>query len=93
MRTIGSPPYIRWASSPQIQPNVRLSERIIAEAKRNAKKSGVLLGMSPEQVIGSSWGKPRSINRTTGSYGTHEQWVYGGAYLYFQNGGLKSIQH
>jgi len=33
------------------------------------------------------------INRTTGSYGTHEQWVYGGSYLYFQNGVLTTIQN
>lgn len=43
-----------------------------------------------------SWGEPDDINRTTGSWGTHEQWVYGEYdcdYLYFENGVLTSIQN
>ena len=41
-----------------------------------------------------SWGKPDDINTTIGSYGTHEQWVYGnGYYLYFENGKLTNIQN
>ena len=41
-----------------------------------------------------AWGKPRSINKTTGSWGTHEQWVYGsGNYLYFSGNKLTSIQN
>ncbi|MDR0658815.1 MAG: hypothetical protein LBG18_07795 [Mediterranea sp.] len=41
-----------------------------------------------------SWGEPRGINRTTGSYGVHEQWVYGSSsYLYFENGILTTIQN
>lgn len=63
-------------------------------------KSGNLMrGMTEAEVIaaiGSNWTK----NRSTGSYGVHEQWVlphnsmrdrrYG--YLYFQNGILVSWQ-
>lgn len=40
-----------------------------------------------------SWGEPLDINTTTGSYGTHEQWVYGTSYLYFENGILTTIQN
>lgn len=41
-----------------------------------------------------SWGEPESINKTTGSYGTHEQWVYGSYnYLYFENDKLTAIQN
>ena len=68
-----------------------------AEAKAEAsrrKKEGVSIGMTQEEVIASSWGKPQSVNRTTGTWGTHEQWVYGGKnYLYFENGTLSSIQN
>ena len=39
-----------------------------------------------------SLGEPDRINSTTGNYGKHEQWVYKGAYLYFENGVLKSFQ-
>jgi|GEM_PF-3174218 len=57
----------------------------------------VLIGMTSQQVIASR-GTPHEINRTTGEWGVHEQWVmhsdeialdsqdkeYG--YIYFENG-------
>lgn len=43
-------------------------------------------------------GNPYEINRTIGSYGTHEQWVYNALYtsamyVYFDNGKLTTIQN
>lgn len=65
-----------------------------AKEKAKAKTEGVRIGMTQEQVRNSNWGNPKSVNRTTGSYGTHEQWVYGGNnYLYFDNGILTTIQN
>lgn len=65
-----------------------------AAAKAAAKRQGVTIGMSKEQVLGSSWGKPQNVNRTINAYGEREQWVYGGRnYLYFENGTLTSIQN
>jgi hypothetical protein len=64
-----------------------------AAAKR---KEGVTLGMSKEDVLASSWGKPDKINSTHNAYGTHEQWVYRSrisGYLYFDNGRLTSVQN
>ena len=58
---------------------------LIAEGK-------VRIGMSKE-ACQLSWGKPKKINKTTGSYGVHEQWVYDSSYLYFENGKLTSIQN
>ena len=50
-------------------------------------------GMTAEQCR-AAWGNPRDINRTTGAYGVHEQWVYGGHnYLYFEDGILTTIQN
>jgi hypothetical protein len=66
-----------------------------AEAARK-KREGVRLGMSPEDVLASSWGMPDKINRTTRASGTSEQWVYrerGEGYLYFDNDVLTSIQN
>jgi len=61
------------------------------------KKEGVSLGMSADDVLKSSWGKPRKINRTafsaSGREHEHEQWVYDGGYLYFENGVLTSVQN
>lgn len=60
--------------------------KIILEGK-------VRIGMNQVMVL-ESWGYPSNgINKTTGSYGTHEQWCYGGGvYLYFTNGKLTTIQ-
>lgn len=76
----------------------------IARRERLIKKYGkdygetiadnkVRIGMT-KQMCEDSWGKPKSINRTTNTYGTSEQWIYGsGNYLYFDNNKLKSIQN
>lgn len=40
-----------------------------------------------------SWGAPRDINKSTYSWGTHEQWCYYSSYLYFKDGILTSIQN
>ncbi|GAH38631.1 unnamed protein product [marine sediment metagenome] len=51
--------------------------------------------MTKEQVE-VSWGKPRDINKSVGSWGVHEQWIYRkfshSTYLYFENGILTSWQ-
>lgn len=53
----------------------------------------VRIGMTKQMCL-ESWGEPDDINTTIGSYGTHEQWVYGnGYYLYFENGKLTNIQN
>ena len=53
----------------------------------------VSIGMTDE-MCELSWGKPDDINRTIGSWGVHEQWVYpGGNYLYLENGELVTIQN
>ncbi len=52
----------------------------------------VKIGWSKSMCI-SSWGKPRTINRTTTLYGIHEQYVYSmKKYLYFENNILTTIQ-
>ncbi len=51
----------------------------------------VFLGMTREQVI-ESWGEPSSKNVTIVASGRHEQWVYHGRYLYFDNNLLTGIQ-
>ena len=49
--------------------------------------------MSMQDAVDSNWGKPRKVNRSTYKFGVHEQWVYDGGYLYFENGVLTSIQN
>jgi len=62
--------------------------------------SKVYLGMTVEQAR-AKFGYPWSNNRTVGSWGTYEQWVYRNmlaepgdvCYLYFENGILTSWQN
>lgn len=66
----------------------------IAEEKKLRKSKGVSIGMTQADVLASSWGKPKYINRTTTPLRSREQWVYGnGNYLYFEDGTLTSIQN
>lgn len=55
----------------------------------------VHIGMTAAQAR-AGWGAPSSINRSTYSFGVHEQWVYGeyggSGYLYFEDGVLTSMQ-
>jgi len=51
------------------------------------------IGMTPEEVLAGRWGEPLRVNSTTTKRGVREQWVYAsGAYLYFRNGRLETIQ-
>ena len=62
------------------------------QAKIAKRKQGVSVGMSQQDVLDSSWGRPERINQTVTGRGIREQWVYPGAqYLYFEDGVLTSI--
>ena len=53
----------------------------------------VRIGMT-RAMCREAWGSPEDINTMSGSWGVHEQWVYGlSSYLYFENGILSSIQN
>lgn len=55
----------------------------------------IRLGFTRDQVI-AAWGRPYDVNRTTYSFGVHEQWVYGeygGSYVYFEDGVVRTIQN
>jgi hypothetical protein len=60
----------------------------IVEAIKGQK---IMLGMTAKQVE-LSWGKPEDVNRSVGSWGVHEQWVYGRQYVYLENGKVSSYQ-
>ncbi len=61
--------------------------------KARRKREGVSIGMTQDEVVASSWGKPRKVNRTTRANSIREQWVYDGGYLYFQDGILTTVQN
>lgn len=72
----------------------RLAEELeFAEQKEmeNMKKEPKL-GMTEEEVLNSTWGKPKKRNKTTATWGTSEQWVYSNnRYIYFDNGIVTAI--
>jgi hypothetical protein len=70
----------------------RAAETVQARALK--KRSGVSIGMSKQDVLDSSWGKPQMINRNINASGVSEQWVYpAGSYLYFEGDVLTTIQN
>lgn len=74
--------------------DARIQAKADADAKAKASTEGVRIGMTTQQCIDSSWGRPDSINRTTTASGVSEQWVYGDtSYLYFDSGILTDIQN
>ncbi len=87
--------YVLTASPSDVAATERKAKAKAAAASAAWKaRGGVRAGMTAKQVLASNWGRPNSVNRTTGSYGVHEQWVYGdNNYLYFENGVLRTIQN
>lgn len=68
--------------------------KLQAAEKARKKREGVTIGMSQQDALDSSWGKPDRVNRTTTASGVREQWVYGDrGYLYFTNGVLTAVQN
>jgi hypothetical protein len=63
------------------------TDSIISPKTRAAPR----IGMTKEQVLASTWGKPNKINKASGTPGAREQWVYGSRYLYFENSILVGI--
>jgi len=74
---------------------------ITGEESRLIQQNKIARGMS-ERALVISWGKPRRINTSTGSWGTRKQYVYGGFYgkyistkanyVYVRNGVVDSWQ-
>ncbi len=63
------------------------------EIKNLIRLRKIRRGMTKKQAE-ASWGYPDDINKTVGSWGVHEQWVYPNyQYLYFENGTLTSWQN
>lgn len=81
----------RAAYERDIRANIEFSDR----EKEAILHNMLFLGMSRKALI-ESWGPPLDINRTVGSFGTHEQFVYPGkskyenVYVYLENGYITS---
>lgn len=80
------------AAAAAVAEKARQDAAAAAEAARLAR-GPARIGMTKEQVLASSWGRPRDVVRSTTAAGTVEQWFYGGHNLLeFDNGKLVRIQ-
>ena len=85
---------------------VATHQELSEEASSAILRGDLLIGMRAEVVV-AVLGKPYDINRTTGSWGVHEQWCYLNpateryypgwerlkyAYVYLENGKVTSWQ-
>ena len=58
------------------------------------KEDKIRIG-APSVILLYVYGKPDDINKSTGSWGVHEQWVYRSydVYIYVENGKITSWQN
>jgi hypothetical protein len=68
------------------------SDKYEAEVFNKLEQGKYWLGMTDE-IARFSLGNPKDVNRSTGSYSVHEQWVYSSNYFYFENGVVTSYQN
>ena len=84
------------ASLPALrEKNAELKAALVKKsaAEEGAKARGVNLGMTADEVLGSSWGRPRRVLRGPMADGDAAQWTYpGGSELYFRDGKLVKIR-
>lgn len=94
---------IIFKKSQIVKQQKELSEKLVKQSMidkygeldaNRIQKHSYWLGMTDEMAR-ESLGNPTDINRSVGSWGTHEQWVYESKnlYLYFENGKLTSFQN
>ncbi len=72
----------------------RLTKKYGGINAKKIMKNQYWIGMT-DSMARESLGRPNDINKSTGSWGVHEQWVYDtkDLYLYFENGKLTSFQN
>lgn len=79
----------------ELQKHKEYQQKIIKkygnETGQNLLDGYYWIGMT-DDMARVSLGSPRNINKTVGTWGVHEQWVYYSIYLYFENGKLNSYQ-
>ncbi len=73
----------------ELQREVRIRDKYADEIATKIIDRKFWIGMTSEMAK-ESLGISQDINKTVGSWGVHEQWVYGNTYLYFENGILTS---
>lgn len=85
--------YGRGRASPATRTTYIEKHPDLTEREREDIRTGyVWIGATAEQVR-ATLGKPRRISRDVGSWGVHEQWVFRGLYVYFEDGIVTSLSN
>jgi len=69
----------------------QIINRNLSVSEDTAKKHAIRIGSTECELL-AGYGLPSHKNRSVGSWGTHIQWVYGGTYIYSENGKVTSWQ-
>ena len=76
----------------RFQGAVKLKKAGVKDGTIDAIVDGkIFIGMMREYLI-LSWGEPERINKSAGSWGVHEQFVYSSQYVYVENGIVTGYQ-
>jgi hypothetical protein len=81
---------IQWQKERQ-EKLKKLQEKYPNDIALRIFDSAIWIGMS-KAMLYDSRGYPEDINKTTGSWGVHEQCIYGDTYIYLENGYVSSWQ-
>ena len=89
----------RWSGEPCHATESQVAYDSQTKQPKRGPESRPAIGMTADAalLLPDPWGKPNAVNRTETARGVREQWVYHvgkyeRAYLYFQDGRLRSIQ-
>jgi hypothetical protein len=80
-------------SDSEIEAFIKAHPKLPASRKKLLRERTTEIGMTKDEIE-LLYGEPAQINRTGGTFGIHEQWVYpdSNEYLYFENGKLTAWQ-
>lgn len=68
-------------------------EQLIERVMKSQAMIPPAIGMTAEEVLASTWGKPQKINKTTTQWSVSEQWVYDlDRYVYLEDDVVVAIQ-
>lgn len=81
------------SSKLRVADQVKQQEKQDRIIKAEKKKKGVYIGMTKQDVLDSSWGKPERVSKTTTAFGETEIWHFSGGFLYFVGDSLNQIHN
>jgi hypothetical protein len=77
----------------QAEINLAIENKVAEYQKLVCDRLGeAKVGMTPDEVVKSCWGKPARVTTTQTATGRSEQWIYRSGYVYLTDGIVTAIQ-